>query len=203
MIDYIINIIKEIYSLSGKITPVVLPIGALILFVARGKIKLYFQKDLLKDQEEYKKELEIYKTILLRDLEEYKIGIDVRKHLSVEVSNKRLMAYQNVMEAISHFRNLSWLYNKKPDAENKMKIYGGDEEKAWEFIRAMESNMLFFSSGAMRQLKTQIAPVFQKIVSNISDIKPVDEDDLNNLSEGIKNVKKYLLSEIFPDDPFD
>ena len=42
----------------------------------------------------------------------------------------------------------------------------------------------------------------QKIVSNISDIKPVDEDDLNNLSEGIKNVKKYLLSEIFPDDPF-
>jgi hypothetical protein len=134
MIDFIFSILKTTYIFLEKITPVLMPIGALIIFATKGKIKLYFQKSLLKDQEKYKKELEFYKSSLLRDLEEHKLGIDVRKHLSIEMSNKRLIAYQSLMEFISHFRNLAWRYNKKPDAENKEEIFGKDIEKGWEFI---------------------------------------------------------------------
>lgn len=199
--DLIINIFKYVYNFLDKITPLLLPLGALIIFMAKGRIRLYFQKSLLKDQEKYKKELEFYKSNLLRDLEEHKLGIDVRRHLSVEMSNKRLMAYQNLMEFISHFRNLAWRYNENPNAEHRETIFGKDIEKGWGFLNAMESNILFFSRDALSQFNTQLNPSYQKVLNRISEARPIEEKDLNNYDAGIRKVKEYLLSEIFPDDP--
>ena len=201
MVDLIFDFLKQIYHLSEKVIPVLLPLGAVIIFALKGKIKLYFQKNLLEDKEKYKKELEFYKSSLLRELEEHKLGIDVRKYLSLEMSKKRLMAYQNLMEAVSHFRNLAWRYNIKPDAENRDNIFGKDVEKGWRFLNTTESNVLFFSSGALSQFKTQIGPCYQKVLNSIADVKPIDKEDLKNLDAGLKKVKEYLLSEIFPDDP--
>ena len=92
----------KIIEVVDDFASITIVLVGLVGFSLREKIKNYFQKDLIELKESYKQELERYKIDLLREMEEYKMGIDIRRNLSIQMSNKRLLSYQKI---ISYFAN--------------------------------------------------------------------------------------------------
>ena len=191
----------DILKIIGDIASILVLIGGIITFFFKESIKAFFARDLLKKQENYKRELETYKTILLKDLEEYKMGIDVRRNLSSEIMSKRVFAYQLTMSMLNHFYGLILRYNSNPGEEGFKLSFGSDEGfNARDIVNKIEENLFYYSRVAydhFNKLKTTLPIIFNEVEKR----KPIDKQVIAQLFSNIKEINNLLLLEVFPDDP--
>jgi hypothetical protein len=179
IIDIIFNFLMKSNSIYLIIAPYLLPV-IMLFFIAS---------------------LERYKSKLLRDFEEHKIGIDTRKQLSIKMSNNRLMAYQNMIESMTRLKIIALFYNQNPCPEyrdNLFEKYGG---KSQRFLDKGFAGVFYFSKNAKIQFETQVNPSYMEILHNLSENKPIAIENLKIFSTNTEKFRKYLLSEVFPDDP--
>lgn len=175
------------------ISNVVLVLGGLITFFSREKIKNYFQKDLVKLQESYKRELEAYKADLLRELEEYKLGIDVRRYMSIEWADRKLKAYQqtasNLTRLASHIQNWQFI-SLKPEVGKAVRKDGD------RMLDDFHENHIFYSQDIVSMQK-EIAAIYHPLIQNLtsSNIGPTEEQ-VRLLSQKIGEIRKQMISEL-------
>lgn len=202
MMELLVDILKWIYNILEIITPVLaLPVIGIVGFLIKRRIDSYFQKNFLHEKKKFDEDLATYRSNLHNELEEYKIGIDTRKHLSIKMSDKRIAAYQSLLEALVHVSNKAISYNKNPCLENTIKVFSQTPGKGDDFLQKMESNTLFYSKSAWNHYQREIVPIYMKVIDKMKNGKPIDVKDINLFKSHIRKFKEFLLSEIHPDDP--
>lgn len=187
----------EIMKLVGDIASILVLVGGIFAFIFKESIKAFFARDLLKKQEDYKRELETYKTILLKDLEEYKMGIDVRRNMSTEISKRRIDSYRTIINSLYEFYSELSLYSEIPNYKIKIHRDKGDPLMMTDVV----GDIFYFSQSSQEKYAKLVAPIHLKLNKMIIDKKPIDSSMVEKFLNGITELRKYLISEVFPDDP--
>lgn len=159
----------------------------LVLFLCKERIMNYFKRD-----------LEAFKTNLLRQLEEYRMGIDVRRNLSIQMSDKRLLAYQETLSInarlwfeISRYRQIS---NPEERKLREDRIICDAEDGC----NAVIKNYLYLP-GSLRTELRKMDVLGKPILNNIQQNKPVTDAQFERFTQQLKVLKDKMVSEIEDD----
>lgn len=188
---------EYIYKLGG-VASILVVIGSFIGFCFREKIKTYFQKDLIKTQNKCVQDLETYKMCLIRDLEKYKLDIDVRKSMAIEMSNKKLGAYQKTITGLLRFSNVVHTYNNLPAPERTIKPFRDNLNKAWQFVTDLEESYFYYAE-KHRDKMEPLAKAMQEIFDITKTGKLIDDTLSEQYKDAVKELKRSFISEIFPE----
>ena len=189
-----------LYNVLDIVVTIAVIVIPIITFFCKEKIKLIFQKNVIKTQESYKIELESYKNKLLHELELYKLDIDVQRNLTIEVLNKRLIVYQKTISNFVRFQRLILQYNSSPSVTKMHDIFGANATNAWDHLEFMEENMLFYSDNIGRHLKL-IVPNMDNILKILEKGQKIEINLLEKFISSIKELKKNMISELFKEKP--
>jgi adenine-specific DNA methylase len=177
-------------------------LGVIFSFLLKERIRNYFNRDIIRLQQEHKKALEDHKTKLMVELEAAKLNIDLKRSLSIEILNKRLIAYQETIGRLRFYCTLLQLWNKNPSSENVSTIFGGKAgELAWEQVKNNLKNDFFFETSIVENTWKEITRLQQLITEQVSLAKKIENSVLDEFSQSINRLKKELWESISNDYP--
>ena len=191
----------EFFKLLNIVMSYIGGLGVLLCICLRAKIKNYFDRDIKELQQKHTKELENHKTKLMVDLELAKFNIDLKRSMTMEIMNKKLIAYQDVIGNMRFTCSLIQQWNRNPSTENREKIFGGKaHEIGWDQVQKIVQSSFFIGTPSIEKIWKETAGLNSLIQEQVNLAKKIDDDVIDRYSKSINKLKKKMMESLLNDD---
>jgi hypothetical protein len=192
------DIIKAASSINNFLDTInnwLIPIVTIIIFFSKEKIKHFFNRDIISLKEGYKIDFERRKEELNRHTELLKLDIDIKRNISSNILDKKLVVYQGTLTILSRFIRIMIQINQGIKLENQNVSSKNVNTMVSKQIEYIEDNYLFYSNEVSKTLN-KIGKYMNDILSVYNTTGKVEEQSIAEYNSLLKQLRNILMEEI-------